>query len=288
MRKNLTSGETKRTYKDNIFRSLFNDEKELISLYNALTGKNYPEDTEIQIVTLDDAIFNEQKNDLAFVIDEKFINLTEHQSTLSPNMPLRFLEYIAKEYQKLYFSQAIYSKTPVLIPTPEFYVLYNGKSDAPLEQTLKLSDTFIGKYDTISLELNVRVINVNYDKGADILNKCQTLKEYSLFIHKVRTYHNQYDDLDASITQSINECIREGILVDFLKKNRGEIMSFLHLQLSQEEREEIREKDGYIRGVEEGKKESILVIAAKMKQSGMSIEQIQELTELTAEEIENI
>ena len=288
MRTNLTNGKTKRNYKDSIFRSLFNDEKELLSLYNALSGKNYPEDTEIEIVTLDNAIFNDQKNDLAFVVNKTFINLTEQQSTLSPNMLLRFLEYIAEEYKKLYFSKTIYSMTPVVIPTPEFYVLYNGVKEAPLEQTLKLSDTFAGEYDTISLELIVHVINVNYEKGAKILERCQTLKEYSLFIHKVRTLLSEYDDLDIAIRESISECIDAGILSDFLKGNRGDVMSFLHLQLSQEEREKIRENDGYIRGKEEGIKEGITETARKMKTSGMPVEQIIEFTGLTEEEIEKL
>ncbi len=286
--KKSNQGKVKHAYKDGIFRSLFNDEKELLSLYNALSGRNYPGDTKIEIVTLENAVFNDEKNDLAFIVNETFINLTEHQSTLSPNMPLRFLEYIAKEYRNLYFSKAIYSETMISIPTPEFYVLYNGTKDAPLEQTMKLSDTFKGECDTISLELIVHVINVNYDKGAHILEKCQTLKEYSLFIHKVRTLCNEYDDLNDAIEKSITECIHDGILTDFLKKNRSEIMSFLHVQLSQEEREEIREKDGYIKGKQEGTIEEKLATARRMKTSGFTPEQITQVTELSIEEIENL
>ncbi len=285
-------GNVKHTYKDGIFRSLFNDEKELLELYNALSGKDYPEDTRIEIVTLEDAVFNDQKNDLAFIVNETFINLTEHQSTLSPNMPLRFLEYIAKEYHRLYFSRAVYSETIISLPTPEFYVLYNGTKDAPLEQTLKLSDTFKGECDTISLELVVHVINVNYEKGARILERCQTLKEYSLFIHKVRLLCDEYDDLDSAIEAGITECIRDGVLTDFLKKNRGEIMSFLHVQLSQEEREEIREQDGFIKGRQEGIKEGIIEgiieTAKKMKAIGIPLEQIIEASGLSKEEIENL
>ena len=279
---NDTNPTAKRTYKDSIFRSLFNNEKELLNLYNALSGKNYPEDTEIEIVTLDNAVFNDMKNDLAFIVNKKFINLTEHQSTLSPNLPLRFLEYIAKEYQKLHLPAAVYSGIPIELPTPEFYVLYNGTKDAPLEQTLKLSDTFLGECDRISLEVIVKVINVNYDKGATILEKCRTLKEYSYFIHKVRTLRNEYDDLDKAVDICIRECINDGILADFLKGNRGDVMSFVELQLSAEEREKIRENDGYVKGY----KTSSINTARKMKYAGMSIEQIIEFTGLTADEIE--
>ncbi len=281
-----TTGTTKRNYKDSIFRSLFNDEKELLQLYNALTGKDYPEDTEIEIVTLDDAIFNGQKNDLAFIVNEQFINLTEHQSTISPNMPLRFLEYISKEYQKLYFSKAIFSETPVQLPTPEFYVLYNGRKDAPLEQTLKLSDTFIGECDKISLELIVRVINVNYDKGSKILDDCKTLREYSIFIHRVRALRNEYGNLERAIDEAIRECIDAGILEEFLKNNRGDIMSFLEVNLTMEECLDIREQDGYHKGHAEGRIETLREMAAKFKASGAPIDIIAENTGLTAEEIE--
>ena len=271
-------GKAKHTYKDGIFRSLFNDKKVLLELYNALTGNDYPDGTKIEIVTLEDAIFNDVKNDLAFIIEDKFINLIEQQSTLSPNIPLRMLEYVAKEYRKMYMSKTIYSETLVKIPTPEFYVFYNGEKDAPPYQEQKLSDAFMRKCDTISLEVKVHVINVNLEKGAELLEKCRTLKEYSVFISKVRKYSRAYDDLDMAIDASIEECIRTGILAEYLKEHRGDVMSFLHVQLSQEERLEIREQDAEMRKAKE--------IAGKMKVKGMSNKEISDLTGLTTEEIE--
>ena len=116
-------------------------------------------------------------NALSFIIDNKLIILIEHQSTINPNMPLRMLCYIARQYEKLAFTNRIYSTRLVEIPTPELYVFYNGKEDQPLESELKLSDTYIAKCDKISLEAVVKVINVNYEKGARILKKCQTLRE---------------------------------------------------------------------------------------------------------------
>lgn len=273
-------GKVKHTYKDGIFRSLFNDEKLLLELYNALTGNDYPDGTKIEIVTLDDVIFNDVKNDLAFIIDNKFINLIEQQSTLSPNIPLRMLEYVAKEYRKMYMSKTIYSETLVKIPTPEFYVFYNGEKDAPLYHEQKLSDAFMCKCDTISLEVKVHVINVNLEKGAELLEKCRTLKEYSVFVSKVREYCNIYDNLDMAIEASIEECINSNILAEYLKEHRGDVMSFLHVQLSQEEMLEIREQDAELRKARE--------IALKMKSKGMSGQEIADLTGLTVEEIESL
>ncbi|MCO7120500.1 Rpn family recombination-promoting nuclease/putative transposase [Ihubacter massiliensis] len=242
----------KQTYKDSVFRKLFHDKEKILELYNALSGRNYSSDTEIQIVTLEDVIFGDRKNDLAFIIDGRLIILIEHQSTINPNMPLRMLVYIAKEYEKFYFSKAIYSKQLVKIPTPELYVFYNGKEDLPLEENLKLSDAFLEKCATLSVEAVVKVINVNYKQGAEILERCKVLNEYSRFIYLVRKNWEKTNDLEAAIKQSIDTCIKEGVLRDFLKKNGGDVMSFLYDELSREECETIREQDGYQKGLSEG------------------------------------
>ena len=43
----------KRPYKDTIFRMLYHDKENLLSLYNAMNGKKYTNPDELQIVTLD-------------------------------------------------------------------------------------------------------------------------------------------------------------------------------------------------------------------------------------------
>ncbi|MBR5516413.1 MAG: Rpn family recombination-promoting nuclease/putative transposase, partial [Firmicutes bacterium] len=149
--------EIKMNYKDGMFKRLFNDEEEIRKLYNALSGSSYPQGVNVEIVTLDSSIMGDLKNDLAFIIDDKLIILIEHQSTINPNMPLRMLCYLAKEYEKLYFTKSIYSKQRVPIPTPEFYVFYNGKEPLPDKELLKLSDSYMQKCAKISLELNVEV-----------------------------------------------------------------------------------------------------------------------------------
>ena len=85
-----------RNHKDRLFRMIFREKKELLSLYNAVNGTSYTNAEELEIVTLENAIYMNMKNDLAFIMDS-YLNLYEHQSTYSPNMPLRDLFYIAKE-----------------------------------------------------------------------------------------------------------------------------------------------------------------------------------------------
>lgn len=277
-----------RKYKDGIFRGLFNNEEELLDLYNAISGSNYPKGTPIQIVTLDNVIFNGIKNDIAFIIDYKFIILTEHQSTLSPNFALRQFCYLAREYEKLYFSEMIYSKQQVKVPTPELYVFYDGVEDAPVEWTQKLSDAFIGKCDTISVEAVVKVFNVNYEKGAELLKKCKTLREYSLFIQIVRAKYKEIGDVQTAVRDSIRECIENGIMAEFLKTQKGEIMSILEVDLTVEERLAIRENDGFVKGFESGKKEGLIEVARNFKKAGVDIQIIIDSTGLTKEQVEEL
>lgn len=216
----------KHTYKDNTFCTLFSDKENLIELYNALSGSDYDMDTPVEIVTLDDAFFGDRENDLSFIIDHKWIILTEQQSTLCPNIPLRMLVYIAREYEKLVFSREIYSKKLVKIPTPELYVFYNGVQDAPVEQEMKLSDAFMAECDKISVEVVVRFINVNYEKGAELLKRCNTMQGYSRLIHMIRAKYRECGELGAAIEESIRECQASGILTEFLKEHGGDVMSF--------------------------------------------------------------
>ena len=300
-----TPVKAKRNYKDSIFRKLFNNKAAIIDLYNALSGSDYPPDTYVKIVTLDNVIFGDRKNDLAFMIENRFIILIEMQSTVNPNMPLRFLVYIAKEFEKLFFSQQIYGSTLVNIPTPEIYVFYDGAKDIPLESELKLSDAFIAKCDKLYLELNVRVINVNYEKGAELLEKCRLLSDYSQLVHIAKMNYQRTHDLDTAVSEAVSECMEKDILRSFLKENGGEIMSFLYDMLTKEEMEEIREHDGYVRGHADGKKlgieeghasgfkeglsrgiaENQRDIATHMLAKGMDVALISELTGLSEEDI---
>ena len=279
----------KRSYKDGVFRQLFNDKEKLIELYNALSGRSYSKDTEIEIVTLEDALFGDIKNDLSFIMDNRFIVMIEHQATVNPKIPLRMLSYAAREYERRGLTKKVYSRRRIEIPTPELYMLYNGAEDQPIMQELKLSDAYIAKCGKISLEARVKVINVNYDKGADILKRCKTLNEYSMFIHMIRE-KQQEKGLQKAVEESVRECMRKGILTEFLERNGGDIVSLVRIELTREECEAIREEDGYVRGLEdglnEGRIEEQLKIARNMKALGAETAFISKASGLTKEEVD--
>ena len=130
-----------RQYKDTVFRMLFSEKENLLSLYNAVTGKAYQNADDLKIVTLENAIYMGMKNDLAFMLETN-IYLYEHQSTLNPNIPLRDLIYIGIEYQQYVDDKSLYSSRLQKIPAPKFMVFYNGTDAVDDRVELRLSNAY--------------------------------------------------------------------------------------------------------------------------------------------------
>lgn len=125
--------------KDRLFRFLFDKDREaLLQLYNALNGTDYQDSSELEVVTIESAVYVVMKNDLAFII-AGVLNLYEHQSTFNPNMPVRFLIYLAKEYQIIIekAESSFYGTKQILLPAPRCVVFYNGDREMPEEQLFK-------------------------------------------------------------------------------------------------------------------------------------------------------
>ena len=68
-----------RTYKDSVFCRIFNEKKELLSLYNALNMSHYENPDDLEIITLDNALFLQMKNDVAFLINTNEMCLIERR-----------------------------------------------------------------------------------------------------------------------------------------------------------------------------------------------------------------
>jgi hypothetical protein len=173
-------------------------------------------------------------NDISFVIGGKLIILIEHQSTINGNMPLRLLLYIAKVYEKLTGGKDIYREKRISLPLPEFIVLYNGTAPYPDETILKLSDAFhdpaelgLAGSGILSLELKVKVYNINQGHNEAILRRCKTLEGYSAFIGKVRGYEGKVKDRNEAMRQAVKDCIANNILKDFLETHTKEVVNML-------------------------------------------------------------
>ncbi len=246
----------KRNYKDSIFRMLYLDEKELLNLYNAVNGTNYTDAENLEINTLQNAIYMNMKNDVSFLFDFQ-VNLYEQQSTVNPNMPLRDLIYVSKLIQNMVRDCDLYGSTLVKIPAPRFVVFYNGTEKQPERKVYRLSDSFSKKQDKPELELIVTVLNINAGNNAEILGNCKTLREYMQYTDKVRGYALQMP-IEEAVEQAITECIKEDILADFLKKNRAEAMEVSIFEYNEELHLANLRREGYEEGLLRGKVQAIL------------------------------
>ena len=269
-----------RQYKDTVFRMLFSEKENLLSLYNAVTGNAYQNADDLKIVTLKNAIYMGMKNDLAFMLETN-IYLYEHQSTLNPNIPLRDLIYIGIEYQQYVDDKSLYSSSLQKIPAPKFMVFYNGTDAVDDRVELRLSNAYEHLVGEPDLELKVLMLNVNEGHNKELMEQCQTLKEYAIYVARVRKYASEMN-LNDAVARAIDECIKEGILVEFLRKNRSEVKMVSILEYDKEWEEKKLRKAEY----EAGKSDGIAEIIQNMHGLGYSIEKIAEAADKTIEEVE--
>ena len=244
-----------RNYKDTVFRMLFSDRKNLLSLYNAVSGAHYEDPEMLEIVTLENAIYMGMKNDLAFIIDTDLF-LYEHQSTYNPNMPLRDLFYISSEYQKLVDKKSLYSSVLQKIPAPQFIVFYNGTEKKKDSWVNHLSEAFKNLSGNPKLKLEVLTLNINEGHNPELMEQCQTLREYAQYVACVRRYAKEFE-LNKAVKLAVDECIRNDILSEFLRANKSEVISMSIFEYDKEEEERKLRKAEYEAGVAAGMKDGM-------------------------------
>ena len=279
-----------RRYKDSVFVDFFGEDKNakanFLALYNALHGTKLDTSTELEPLRLEQVMYMAFRNDVACLIDGKIIVLIEHQSTVNENMPLRFLQYAARLYERIENPRDRYLRRLKKIPTPEFYVFYNGEEDCPESTTLRLSDAFMTIPEKPCLELVVSVMNINYNRGSEILHTCKPLKEYTLFVETVRR-HTKLDS-ENGFQNAIKDCIQNDILREYLQRKSKEVMNMLIAEYDYDvdiavQREEEREI-----ALQEGSYQAKLETAKNLLGMGLSIKNIAQATGLTEAEVEKL
>ena len=251
---------TRRNHKDSLFCDLFSDPVRALSLYNAINGTDYHDPSELQIVTLKDVLLLHQKNDVSVLFDAK-LTLWEHQSSLNHNMPIRGLLYFAQNMEGIIGDRRrmLYQKRVVRIPTPAYYVLYNGMEDAPERTDLLLSDAFL--VPTSGYEWTAHMLNINLGRNKELMEHCPELKGYATLVQSIRDYRTGGLELNDAVVCAIEKCIEDGILGDYLETVRGEAMGMILTEFDEKEWEEaIREESR-----EEGRQEGEDMLAALLK-----------------------
>ena len=247
-----------RSYKDRLFKIIFEDKKELLSLYNALTGKNYQNPDELEINTIDDVIYMHLKNDMSFILDD-WQNLFEQQSTFNPNQPLRGFFYFADLYKVKYFGKKIYSTRLLKIPTPQYIVFYNGTASMPDKKELRLSDAFQQPTEQPDIEVVAHMLNINYGHNKELMERCQKLKEYAQFIDIIRHYlrENKQWSNEQAISKAIDDCIQNNILRDILQKERLRVMASILSEFDEVGYKEMIRQEAYEDAYEEAYEEGV-------------------------------
>jgi hypothetical protein len=253
-----------RKYKDVLFRFIFRDKKDLLSLYNAINGTDYKNPEELEINTLENVIYMKMKNDLSFLVGAS-MNLYEHQSTWNPNMPLRGLFYFAELYERYINGQGyrLTGSTRIPLPFPNYIVFYNGLEWEAERTELALSEAFEEQREGLrpALECRATILNINSGHNRELMEKCRRLHEYAEFIQRIRDNLQKGMALEKAVEKSIEYCLAHGILADILRKCQMEVQNMLLEEYDEKaEREYLRKEsleEGIKRGIEQGIKQGI-------------------------------
>lgn len=254
----------------------------------------YTEPEELKIVTLENAIYMGMKNDVAFLM-HFHMYLYEHQSTVNHNMPLRFLQYVAKEYEKLGKQDDLYRCRRIRMPAPKFCVFYNGAQKQPEYWTEKLSESLEEPEENPALDLTVEFFNINTGMNRKLMENCKTLSEYMQYVDCVRKYA-RIMPLEEAVEQAVDECIRKGILAEFLRQNKAEVskMSIFEYdeevarRVLQEEAAEEGRTEGLAAGRVEGCEIYLIRLVLRKLQKGKSVETIAEELDEDPKHVERI
>ena len=272
-------------HKDRLFCLLFGSaerKENILSLYNTLNGTAYTDTDLITIYTMDDVIYIKMKNDVSIILDS-YLSLWEQQSSYNPNMPIRGFMYFGNMYNRYIEENKlnIYGKKLIKIPTPKYIVLYNGTQDAPAVEKLKLSDAFINSNNGGEFEWTATVYNINPNMNDDLLNKCKALKDYMIFINRIRSNLKKHH-IEEAVEEAVKSCIEDGVMAVLLLKLKSEVKDMCLTEYNEKvfidgiRNEGIEE--GKAEGRAEGKAESVTEIIARMLSKGVSVEEIADLT----------
>ena len=276
----MQSNDANVQYRNSVFCSYFQDTPRLMSLCNAVLNTNYTDTSQLEITTLEGTFFSNIKNDISCRIGNNFLVLVEHQSSINENMPFRCLSYVAEVLNNLIKDKDdLYKKALIHFPAPRFIVLYDGDDEEPLQREMRLSDAFDGDFS--ALELIVSSYNINYGKNQPLLDKCQELKEYSIFVSQVKEALSVSYSLDDAIAYAVDYCLKNNIMYDYLKAHGKEVYSMTRLEWNEDTARRVWQEEA----LEKGKKEKTIEMIRNFLAVGTPMEFIIKATGWSEEEI---
>ena len=248
------SANQKRDYKSSLFVNMFgrnvNAKEYFLSLYNAIHDTNFKiGEVEIKPVTLENVVYNNIENDVSMEINDSIVVLAEHQSTINNNMPFRCLEYLVAHYNRFFTDNDKYNTKEIKLPRPECYVFYNGDDAFPQEKIMRLSDAFKeikqaanlkDLSESLSLDLTVKIYNINKNANHPILQKCEALLAYSNFTEYARIGKRNGEKNPPKY--ALNKCRQGKLLTEYFNNLSKEEQSMIFGEWDQEKFIEVQKK----------------------------------------------
>ena len=283
-----------REIKSSVFVDLFGDdeidgEKNFLALYNAIHNTNLKlNEIQLEHKKIPQSIYKPFDNDISMLLNGRLIVLIEHQSTLNQNMPLRFLEYYVHLLYGIVPAKARYREKLYKIPSPEFYVFYNGEKKLKQELTMKLSDAFIAEQEEPLCELKVKFMNIRGEEGENlpVVQNCGILKEYCEFMDIVFRYQAELkskstkEEVEGCYDKAIKEAISRGILVDYLTRKGTEVRNMFFGEYDYDLDMKVKAQEAAENKAEED--------ARSFYANGVSIEIIAKSLHMTEEQVREI
>ena len=273
-----------RKYKDSVFTDLFGSDKtgkeNFLALYNALSGNVFKlEEVSLERKVIERSLYKTFNNDVSWEINGKLIVLVEHQSTVNENMPFRCLEYVTRIYEGIVPIKERYAEKVYKIPNPDFYVVYIGKKELPLEQELRLSNAFYEK-DGSKLELVVKVKNCSDSKLLLLAGNCDILKQYCQFIEIVEQNYNRVFP-KHSFKKAIEIAMEQGILTDYLDRKSREVINMLCAKYDYKMDIAVKKEEAF----QDGQEAKAIEAAKSFYANGVSVEVIAKSLKMTQEQV---
>ncbi|MEE0133150.1 MAG: Rpn family recombination-promoting nuclease/putative transposase [Treponema sp.] len=295
-----------RRHKDSLFVDYFSKDRDwkqhFLSLYNALHGTDLQvETTRLERVNLEQVLYMDYYNDIAVMVNDQFILMIEHQSTINPNMPLRLLEYVTRIYGNMIDSKSKFSNQLIPLAKPEFVVFYTGNQNLPPESYLHLSDAFKLNHNQnseLTLELKVKVCKIIGKESSQIVSQCSDLDQYVQFLKLIDEAKS--DGQAQPLTRAIQKAVRCDVLKNYLERKGGEALSILmteydyatDIAIKQEEAYASGRNEGILLGLERGRDQGAhqkaLETAQKLIARGYPADDIADLLGLTISQIQEI
>ena len=204
-----------------LFRRLFSNESKVRELYDSVVGNRDSEGKALTLIGYDSYLLPELRNSIEFSIEDKHIIIAEHQT--------EFVQIVER-------NREIDQRHNL-----EIIILYTG-IEHPLYENYRIARTRIELL--ITKDIPIRVIDARYhqidrmngiERNEFLEEASPLLKEYCMFIRYLFHYYGWHEPLEDCVPKTIDECIREGILVDFLVEYEDLVV--YHISRNQKEEE---------------------------------------------------